>query len=43
MKVAVERFVSKTEKEPTEELLKLSMYYVNIGFVMRDVKMKKDM
>jgi len=27
MKVAVARFVSKTEKEPTEELLKLSMYY----------------
>ncbi len=27
MKVAVARFVSKTEKEPTEDLLKLSMYY----------------
>lgn len=27
MKVAVKRFVSKTEKEPTEELLKLSLYY----------------
>ncbi|MBU5426151.1 IS21 family transposase [Tissierella pigra] len=27
MKVAVKRFVTKTEKEPTEELLKLSMYY----------------
>ncbi len=27
MKVAVKRFVSKTEKKPTEELLKLSMYY----------------
>ena len=27
MKVAVARFVSKTEKTPTEDLLKLSMYY----------------
>lgn len=27
MKVAVARFVTKTEKEPTEDLLKLSMYY----------------
>jgi len=27
MKVAVKRFVSKTEKEATEDLLKLSMYY----------------
>lgn len=27
MKVAVKRFVSKTEKEPTEDLLKISMYY----------------
>ena len=27
MKVAVKRFVSRTEKEPTEDLLKLSMYY----------------
>lgn len=32
MKVAVAKFVSKTEKEPTEELLKLSMYY---GFQYR--------
>ncbi|MDD2288679.1 MAG: IS21 family transposase [Bacteroidales bacterium] len=32
MKVAVARFVSKTEKEPTEDLLKLSMYY---GFKYR--------
>ncbi len=27
MKVAVKKFVSKTEKEPTEDLLKLSLYY----------------
>jgi transposase len=27
MKVAVKRFVTKTDKEPTEDLLKLSMYY----------------
>jgi len=27
MKVAVAKFVSRTEKEPTEDLLKLSMYY----------------
>lgn len=27
MKVAVARFVTRTEKEPTEDLLKLSMYY----------------
>src|SRR5690606_25751190 len=32
MKVAVAKFVSKTEKEPTEDLLKLSMYY---GFKYR--------
>jgi len=32
MKVAVARFVSKTEKAPTEDLLKLSMYY---GFKYR--------
>lgn len=32
MKVAVKRFVSKTEKEPTEDLLKLSLYY---GFKYR--------
>lgn len=27
MRVAVRRFISKSEKEPTEELLKLSLYY----------------
>ena len=27
MKVAVKKFVSKTEKEPTDDLLKLSLYY----------------
>lgn len=27
MRTAVKKFVSKTEKEPTEELLKLSLYY----------------
>lgn len=27
MKVAVKKFVGRTEKEPTEELLKLSLYY----------------
>ena len=27
MKVAVARFVSKSEKVPTEDLLKISMYY----------------
>lgn len=27
MKIAVRKFISKTEKEPTEELLKLSLYY----------------
>ena len=32
MKVAVKKFVSRTEKEPTEDLLKLSMYY---GFKYR--------
>lgn len=32
MKVAVAKFVSRTEKEPTEELLRLSMYY---GFKYR--------
>lgn len=32
MKVAVAKFVSRTEKEPTEDLLKLSMYY---GFKFR--------
>lgn len=32
MKVAVKRFVSKNEKEPTEDLLKLSLYY---GFKYR--------
>lgn len=32
MKVAVKRFVSRAEKEPTEDLLKLSMYY---GFKFR--------
>src|SRR6056297_3178014 len=32
MKVAVARFVSKTEKIPTEDLLKISMYY---GFKYR--------
>ena len=32
MKVAVKKFVSKTEKEPTEDLLKLSLYY---GFKYR--------
>ncbi|SDY94745.1 Transposase [Proteiniborus ethanoligenes] len=32
MKVAVAKFVSRTEKEPTEELLKLSIYY---GFKYR--------
>lgn len=32
MKVAVKRFVSRTEKEPTDELLKLSLYY---GFQYR--------
>ncbi len=32
MKVAVKRFVSRTEKEPTEDLLKLSLYY---GFKYR--------
>lgn len=32
MKVAVKKFVNKTEKEPTEDLLKLSLYY---GFKYR--------
>lgn len=32
MKVAVKKFVSKTDKEPTEDLLKLSLYY---GFKYR--------
>jgi hypothetical protein len=32
MKVAVRKFVSRTEKEPTEDLLKLSLYY---GFKYR--------
>jgi len=32
MKVAVKKFVSRTEKEPTEDLLKLSLYY---GFKYR--------
>lgn len=32
MKVAVARFVSRTEKEPTEDLLKISIYY---GFKYR--------
>ncbi|MFZ7130772.1 MAG: IS21 family transposase [Eubacteriales bacterium] len=32
MKVAVKKFVNKTEKEPTEDLLKLSLYY---GFQYR--------
>lgn len=32
MKVAVKRFVSKSEKEPTDSLLKLSIYY---GFKIR--------
>ncbi|ETJ18528.1 Integrase catalytic region [human gut metagenome] len=27
MRIAVKKFVSKTEKEPTDELLKLSLYY----------------
>ena len=44
MKVAVVKFVSRTEKEPTEDLLKLSMYYgLNIGFAMLKKEMKKDM
>lgn len=38
MKVAVAKFVSRTEKEPTEELLKLSMYY---GFKYRFCNAKK--
>lgn len=32
MKVAVKRYVSKTEKQPTDDLLKLSLYY---GFKYR--------
>lgn len=32
MKVAVAKFVSRTEKKPTEDLLKLSIYY---GFKYR--------
>ena len=27
MKVAVKKFVSRSEKEPTDDLLKLSLYY----------------
>ena len=38
MKVAVAKFVSRTEKEPTEDLLKLSMYY---GFKYRFCNAKK--
>lgn len=38
MKVAVKAFVSKTEKEPTEDLLKLSLYY---GFRYRFCNARK--
>jgi len=38
MKVAVAKFVSRTEKEPTEDLLKLSMYY---GFKYRFCNARK--
>ena len=38
MKVAVAKFVSKTEKVPTEDLLKLSIYY---GFKYRFCNARK--
>ncbi|MTI47253.1 MAG: IS21 family transposase [Firmicutes bacterium] len=38
MKVAVKRFVSKSDKEPTEDLLKLSLYY---GFKYRFCNARK--